>query len=196
MNDAPDSIKILGEHRCGETLDVACHRFVDFVSHGTTLEECVINIRGAARGVVFHGATLRECTIKAKKPFTGFSWHDVVLDRCIFEGPFKGCDFGPRPDAYPDGPKGDVSACDFSSATVSGRFFNSPTAEMIWPRWPCFTILDPERNAEDWLSIPFPESYRRIEQQLIVEAVPDWRVNGVVAACANASEIAKTHHVD
>lgn len=56
-------------------------------------------------------------------------------------------------------------------------------------------ILAPEKNAADWLSIPFPESYRNVEQRLIAEAVPEYRVEGVVAACENAKEIAKKHKI-
>lgn len=192
----PDCIKLLGEHRRNETFDVACHRFVDFLSHGTILDGCTIRICGSARGIVFHGATLRNCRIIAARRFAGFSWHDVILQNCVFEGVFASCDFGPRPDAYPNPPYGELSACDFNQARVqSSRFFRCDMAKQKLPTWPSFTILEPEKNAEDWLAIPFPESYRNVEQRLIAEAVPEYRVEGVVAACENATVIAKKHRI-
>ena len=196
MNAEPECIKLIGQHRQHDAFEVGSHRFVDFLSHGTVLEECTLTIRGLSRGVVFHGATLRRCLIDAKRRFMNFSWHDVVLEECSFKGRFVGCDFGPRPDAYAAPPHGAVSACDFSQAQLHlCRFFRSEMARQMLPRWPCFTILEPETNAADWLAIPFPESYRRIEQRLIAEAVPEFRVNGVVGACEHAGEIAKKHDV-
>lgn len=148
MSTEPDCIKLLGEHRRGETLTVGGHRFVDFVSHGTLLEDCTLIIRGAARGVVFHGATFRRCVIQAKRPFTNFSWHDVRLEQCVFQCSLIGCDFGPRPDAYPDHPQGVVTACDFSQAPLHRcRFFRCDMAGQTLPPWPCFTVLEPEQHA-------------------------------------------------
>lgn len=196
MNAEPDCIKLLGQHRRGESFEVGGHRFVDFLSHGTVLEDCTLVSRASSRGVVFHGAILRRCLIHAKRRFTNFSWHDVVLEECTFKGWFVGCDFGPRPDAYADQPQGAVSGGDFSQAQLHAcRFFRSEMAPLKLPRWPCFTVLEPEKNATDWLSIPFPDSYRRVEQKLIAEADPDYRVDGVVAACEHAGEIAKKHDV-
>jgi hypothetical protein len=196
MDTEPDCIKLLGQHRRGESFEVGGHRFVDFLSHGTVLEDCELTIRGSSRGVVFHGATLRRCQIHAKRRFSNFSWHDVVLEECAFQGWFVGCDFGPRPDTYPDHPQGAVVANDFSLAQLHAcRFFRTKMSHLKMPTWPCFTVLEPEHNAADWLSIPFPDSYRRVEQQLIAEIVAEYRVEGVVAACEHAGEIAKKHAI-
>lgn len=196
MEPEPDCIKLLGEHRRGEAFEVGGRQFVDFLSHGTVLEDCTITSRASSRGVVFHGAVLRRCLIQAKKRFTNFSWHDVILEECQWKGWFVGNDFGPRPDAYPAGPAGTVSACDFSGAQLHMcRFFRAEMAAQRLPQWPCFTVLEPEANAADWLSIPFPASYGRVEQMLIAEAVPDFRVQGVVAATQHAGEIAKKHSI-
>src|SRR4051812_25619481 len=189
-------VKLLGEHRRGEAFEVGGYQLVDFLSHGTVLEDCTVTIAGSARGVVFHGATLQRCTVRAERPFANLSWHDVVLDRCTFVGRFVGCDFGPRPDAYPDHPRGGVAGCDFGAARLHKcRVFRSGVGSLRLPRWPCFAVLEPERNAADWLSIPFPESFRRVEQPLIAEAAPEYRVAGMSAACQDAGEIAKRHAI-
>lgn len=191
-----DNLKLLGEHRRGEVFDVGGHRFVDFVSHGTILEECTLRISGSSSGVVFHGGIFRRCLIQTRRRFQNFSWHDVVLDRCVFKGWFVGCDFGPRPDAYPEHPRGEVSYCDFQQARLHQcRFFRSDPARIKLPPWPCFTVREPEQNAADWRAIPFPESYRQVEQALIAEAIPEYRVAGVSAACEHAGEIAKRHNI-
>jgi hypothetical protein len=196
MNTEPDCIKLLGERRRGETFEVGGHRYVDFLSHGTVLEDCTITIQGSSRSVVFHGATFRGCTIRAKRRFQHFSWHDVALDQCHFKGWFIGCDFGPRPDTYPDHPRGEVSCCDFGQARLHAcRFFRADMSRITLPGWTCFTVLEPERNAADWLSIPFPDSYRRVEQQLIAQAVEGWRVEGVAADCQSATEVARKHDI-
>jgi len=196
METEPDCIKLLGARRRGETFEVGGHKFVDFLSHGTVLEDCTLISRASSRGVVFHASVLRRCLIHAKRRFTNFSWHDVILEECQFKGWFIGNDFGPRPDAYPDKPQGVASGCDFSHAQLHMcRFFRSEMTTQRLPKWPCFTVLEPERNAADWLSIAFPESFRRGEQELVAEAVPDFRVEGVVARSQHAGEIAKKHGV-
>jgi hypothetical protein len=196
MDVEPDCIKMFGEHRRGESIEVGGHRFVDYVSHGTVLEDCTLTVRGSLRGVVFHGATFRRCLMLPQRRFASFSWHDVVLDHCVFKGWIYGCDFGPRPDAYPTHPQGAVDDCDFSQARLHlCRFFRTDMARLKLPAWPCFTVLEPERNAADWLAIPFPDSYRRVYQLLIAEAVPDLRVHGVVACTEHAGEIAKKHGI-
>jgi hypothetical protein len=45
------------------------------------LEDCRIESRGSARGIVLHGTTLRGSTIYAARELKNFGWHDVVLDR-------------------------------------------------------------------------------------------------------------------
>jgi hypothetical protein len=196
MNAKSDGIRLLGEHRRGETFEVGGHTYVDFLSHGTVLEDCTLISRASSRGVVFHGSVLRRCLIQTKRRFTNFSWHDVVLEGCTFKGWFIGNDFGPRPEAYPDQPQGAASACDFSQSHLHMcRFFRSEMELQKLPKWPCFTVLEPEQNATDWLSIGFPEGFRRVEQQLIAEAVPEFRVEGVVAASQHAGEIAKRHGI-
>jgi hypothetical protein len=162
-------IKLLGERRSGESLVVACHEYVDFVSHGTTLVDCTVEIRGSSRGIVFHGATLEQCVVHAKKEMTNYRWHDVKLTRCKFRGRYLGCDFGSRPDIYPDHPIGSAVDCDFSSAKLHlCRFFNCEMSRIQLPAWPCITILEPEKNCADWLAIKMPQELR-ITQQTVGE---------------------------
>ena len=80
MNAEPDCIKLLGEHRRRETFEVGGHRFVDFLSHGTVLEDCTLTIRGSSRGVVFHGYSpqLRDSSEAA--------FHELLLARCAVAG--------------------------------------------------------------------------------------------------------------
>jgi hypothetical protein len=165
-------LKLLGEHRRGETFVVACHELVDFLSHGTLLEDCRIEIRGSARGIVLHGATLLHSTIHTTRELRNFRWHDVVLDHCTFQGRFPGNDFGRRADAYPDPPFGSVVGCDFSRARLHlCRFFSCDLAGMDLPPWPCVTLENLGARRDEWLALPLPSALR-IAQETLADTMP------------------------
>lgn len=180
-------VKLLGQHRRGETLVVACHDVVDYLSHGTVLEDCTIDVRGAARGIIFHEAALRRCAVHARRPFKNYSWHSVRLEGCTFRGNYVGCDFGPRPDAYPRHKLGAVSGCDFEATNLHQcRFFNVRMQDIRLPRWPCFTVLEPAANAGDWQQIPLPPGLGII-QRSVNRSLP-----GEVARVYSADELERT----
>jgi hypothetical protein len=196
MTDPPVNVKILGERRESCTIDVARSKFVDFLSHGTNLNHCRVNIHGSARGIVFHGATLQDCEIVAKRRFTGYDWGDVVLRRCRFVGVFDNCRFGPRYTVNRDGPHGVIEDCDFSSAKLGWcEFYNCDVSGITIPTWPTFVIDAPPANSEEWMSIPFPASYASIEQTMIAGLSPEIDQTGLVAVTQNADAIAKRHSI-
>lgn len=96
MTDPSANTRILGQHLDGETIDLVRGRFVDYVSHGSTLTRCRLVLHGPARGVVFHEGTFIDCEFVFRKPFKGFSWSHTVLRGCRFVGEIDNCQFGPR----------------------------------------------------------------------------------------------------
>jgi hypothetical protein len=172
---APDDqpLKILGESRRGETIDVArSGEWVDFVSHGSVLEDCRIVIHGSARSFVFAGATFRRCTIVAKRRLSNVRWTDVILDRCVLRGTCIGNEWGARPEAHMSEWRGGLAECDLRGAKLHlCEFYRCDLRSVALPRWPFFTILDPSENASDWLALPFT-GRARIMAEVVVAARP------------------------
>jgi hypothetical protein len=47
--------------------------------------------------------------------------------------------------------------CDFTEATLQGcRFLACDVRTLRFPRWPCFTILDPVRRWRELRALPWP----------------------------------------
>src|SRR5581483_595762 len=92
-------------------------------------------------------------------------------ERCKFLGTYWSCQFGQLQSPFEyeseklDGfrvwtnPWGRylVKECDFSQARMHYcAFENCDVSTMKFPRWPCFTILDPARNRDDFAEIDLP----------------------------------------
>jgi hypothetical protein len=196
MIDASVNVKILGEELRGATIDLARSRYVDYVSHGSSLTNCRVIIHGLARGIVFHAATLTDCEIVVKRRFTGYDWGDVTLKRCRFVGEFDHCQFGPRSTVYPARPRGAIEDCDFSGARLGWcEFYNCDLAGIVFPGWPTFVVSSPRENADEWMRIPFPDSYAAVEQKMMCGLFPEMDLTGLGAVTQDAAVLAKTHGI-
>ncbi|MET0401389.1 MAG: hypothetical protein ABW123_03255, partial [Cystobacter sp.] len=52
---------------------------------------------------------------------------------------------------------GSIEDCDFSEARLDGcRFMGCEPATLRFPKWPCFTILDPIANSEKLSQVQWP----------------------------------------
>src|SRR5207244_694329 len=74
-------------------------------------------------------------------------------EKCVFHGKYEGTHFGILHDLRDSNPWGDiiVKDCDFSRAIMYFCFFqNTDVNSTIFPKWPCFTLLRPERNYAKW----------------------------------------------
>jgi hypothetical protein len=74
-----------------------------------------------------------------------------------------GCDFGHWPD-YSEGARhGSIEDCDFTEARLDGcRIMGCDPSTIRFPKWPCFTILDPVRRARELSSLQWPGGFRPI----------------------------------
>lgn len=196
MTDPSANTRILGQHLDGETIDLVRGRFVDYVSHGSTLTRCRLVLHGPARGVVFHEGTFIDCEFVFRKPFKGFSWSHTVLRGCRFVGEIDNCQFGPRGLPASRGAPGAVERCDFSQAKLGWcEFYGCDVGGLRFPGWPTFVIRSPLEHQSEWMSIPFPESYAAVEQKMIGGLVPDMDVTGLAAVSQNAVAISRQHRV-
>jgi len=140
---------------------------------------------------MFDRAVLRDCTVVAARPPTNDRWHGVTLERCTFLGRDKGCNFGPRPHAYPDEPPGRVDGCDVSGAVMHlCRLFRCDLGATRLPRWPRVSRVDPPRHTAEWLALPFPPALRVTRQ--VVDEPQDGEAISVMDAEVFAREAGLT----
>jgi hypothetical protein len=134
-----------------------------------TLERCRLELGpgvGSKTFGIVAPTDLVDCRIVVRKRLVNCqSWWEVKLIRCVFEGWYRGNDFGhwrSSPDYEPDPAitaagledrehdvYGDVADCDFTSAVLDGcRFVNVDMSRVELPGWPHVVFLEPHRLAK------------------------------------------------
>lgn len=107
-----------------------------------TVSKCDVSLRLDSKSLMVFNVTFVDCDIAAKRKLNNFLWHSASIQRCRFHGRFVGNDFGRRTSGY--GEYGGINQCDFSDAILEGcRFFDCDVTTIVFPKWPCFTLLDP-----------------------------------------------------
>lgn len=140
-----------------ERLEMTDKKSLYFLGTHLTLRHCTIVSKVAARNLFINQVNFIDCTFEVKQELKNHQqWVYAHLKGCRFKGRFSGCDFGCWPE-YTDGLKqGSIEDCDFSEALLDGcRIMGSDPATLRFPKWPCFTIIDPigrsrELNRVDW----------------------------------------------
>jgi hypothetical protein len=119
------------------------------------VKESRIVLRVDARNLTITDARFVNCTIEAKHRLVNCQeWCCALLQNCRFSGTYIGNDFGHWPEGF--GEFGGLEHCDFSDAILDGcRLMDSDVKNIVFPRWPCFTILDPLQRLEE-LATRFP----------------------------------------
>ena len=77
----------------------------------------------------------------------------------------RGCDFGHWPDysSLPAYQHGFIEDCDFTEARLDGcRIMGCDPRTLHFPKWPCFTFLDPIRHAPELRAAQWPGLFGRI----------------------------------
>ncbi|HEX9982629.1 MAG TPA: hypothetical protein VGF69_05165 [Thermoanaerobaculia bacterium] len=153
---------------------------VSFISDAE-LTRCRIVLKVAS--VSIRHATFIDCTIEAKRQLSNREFYGNRFVRCTFKGRYHGCGFGDSPELY--GP-GELVDADFSAAELYGcRFLNVDVSRIHFPRWPCFTIVDPA-NAGALREQPWPDS--RYEVLVDITLTP---ARGTVAVSWHAPTLVK-----
>jgi hypothetical protein len=158
MKKKPPHIDIKGGTYRGQTFDVGNNEYVDFISGGAVLEDCVLDVRGA--GLRILDATLRRCRIKVRRQMSNQQFTDARFEDCVFEGKYVGCEFGRPPFDHREN-NSYYQGCDFSAAKLMHlcAFYRGEIDSVLWPAWPCFVVLHPWQNRDDWLAIRFPPEF-------------------------------------
>jgi len=124
------------------------------------LKNCTIVLKVSARHLFLDGPRFLNCTFELKQELKNHQqWIRASLKGCRFKGLLSGCDFGHWPEYgnSPEYQRGGLEDCDFTEARLDGcRFHGCDINTLHFPKWPCFTFLDPIRRAPEFRSIKWP----------------------------------------
>lgn len=145
-----------------ERFEVSDKNSLYFLGPELTLRECTVVLKVPARRLHILGARFIDCDFEVKQELKNHqTWVAASLKGCRFKGRLSGCDFGYWPD-YGGGREpgyeiGSIEDCDFTEARLDGcRFMGCDPSTLKLPRWPCFTLLRPIRNAPALREVKWP----------------------------------------
>jgi hypothetical protein len=149
-----------------ERLELTDKKSLYYLSTGLTLRHCTVVLKVPASRLIIKQARFINCTFEVKQELKNHqSWVAASLKGCRFKGRLSGCDFGHWPE-YGSDPwyqHGSIEDCDFSEARLDGcRIMGSDPATIRFPKWPCFTILDPIGRARELNSVQWPGGFRPV----------------------------------
>ena len=137
-----------------------------YVGPDSEFRDSQIDIVVPRAGLILVRTRFVGCTIRFKRPMNEFRFDGARFENCRLTGRFSSCDFGRRDDekdfpAY--FPEAGIVDTDLSQARLDGcRFINCDLSTVELPRWPCFTIRDPEAMYEHISALPWPAQTRFI----------------------------------
>lgn len=141
-----------------ERLDLSAKDANYYLGPSLTLRHCTLALRVPARQLHLAGPKLLDCVLEVKRELTNLPWYTAFLKGCRFIGRLKGNDFGHLPDpVLPHRDAGGIEDCDFTAAQLDGcRFVGCDVRTLRLPRWPCFTILEPQRRSVELNACAWP----------------------------------------
>jgi len=147
-----------------ERLELTDKGSIYFLGRNLTLKNCTLVLKVAARNLFIRDVRFIGCTFEVKQELKNHQdWIRASLEGCRFKGRFSGCDFGHWPEygSEPEYQFGSIKDCDFTEARLDGcRIMGSDPATLRFPKWPCFTILDPIGRAHELNSVQWPGDFR------------------------------------
>jgi hypothetical protein len=139
-----------------------------YLGPNLTLRSCTVVLKVSAKALTINKARFIDCRIEAKKALNNFYWLDAFITKCHFTGKFIGSDFGNLPSHFD--PEGGIEHSDFSEAILDGcRFIGCDSSTIKFPRWPCFTILDPVGRLAKLKAVRWPG-----DADILVENIADF----------------------
>ncbi|MFY0529443.1 pentapeptide repeat-containing protein [Archangium gephyra] len=157
-----------------ERLELTDKDSVYFLGPNLTLRNCTVLLKVSARNLIIIGAQFTDCTFEVKQELKNHQqWIKASLKGCRFKGRLSGCDFGHWPEygKEPEYQLGSIEDCDFSEARLDGcRFHGCDTTTLRFPKWPCFTFLDPVGRSRQLSTVRWPGSIGRV----VIEDLADY----------------------
>jgi hypothetical protein len=143
-----------------ERLELTDKGSLYYLSSNLVLRHCTLVLKVSARNLIINGARFIDCAFEVRQELTNHqAWIKASIEGCRFKGRFSGCDFGHWPEygSEPAYELGSIKDCDFTEARLDGcRFMGCDPRTIQFPRWPCFTILEPIRRASELSRVQWP----------------------------------------
>jgi len=160
-----------------ERLELTDKNSLYYLSTGLTLRNCTIVLKVPASRLVIKQAQFIDCTFEVNQELKNYqSWVSAKLKGCRFKGRFSGNDFGHWPEYGndPNAQYGAIEDCDFSEAQLDGcRFMGCDVLTLRFPRWPCFTFLEPLHHLDELRSRQWPGDFGDIIVEDLHESLPE-----------------------
>ena len=148
------------KHLENERLELTDKGTLYFLGRNLTLKNCTLVLKVAARNLFVREVQFIDCTFEVKQELKNHQdWITSSLKGCRFKGRLSGCDFGHWPEygKQPEYQLGSIEDCDFSEARLHGcRFHGGDPRTLRFPRWPCFTFLDPVGKSRELSTVRWP----------------------------------------
>ncbi|EPX57148.1 hypothetical protein D187_006902 [Cystobacter fuscus DSM 2262] len=147
-----------------ERLELSDKNSLYFLGPNLSLRNCTVILKVSARSLIIIGARFINCTFEVRQELKNHQqWVKAALKGCQFKGRFSGCDFGHWPEYGTGWEHGSIEDCDFTEARLAGcRFHGGDINTLRFPRWPCFTFLDPIGRAPELRSVKWPGSFGEV----------------------------------
>ncbi|WNG48904.1 hypothetical protein F0U60_35900 [Archangium minus] len=144
-----------------------------------TLKNCTLVLKVAPRNLSIDRAQFVDCTFEVKQELKNHQdWIGASLKGCRFKGRLSGCDFGHWPE-YSSASWcqfGSIEDCDFTEARLDGcRIMGSDPASICFPKWPCFTIIDPIGRASELRGLTWPGRFGELIRDMLPKHPPKTR---------------------
>ncbi|HEX8822230.1 MAG TPA: hypothetical protein VF794_20050, partial [Archangium sp.] len=136
-----------------------------FLGSNVMFRKCTLVLKVSGRNLIFdQGTRFIDCTFEVKQELKNHQdWVFASLKGCRFKGRLSGCDFGHWPSYSERAGHGSIEDCDFTEARMDGcRIMGSDPATIRFPKWPCFTILDPIGRASELRGVKWPGLFGRV----------------------------------
>jgi hypothetical protein len=137
-----------------------------FLGPNLTLRNCTLVLKVSARRLFLDGARFINCTFEVKQELKNHQqWVAASLKGCRFKGRLTGCDFGHWPEysSLPGYQFGSIEDCDFTETWMDGcRIMGCDPSTLRFPKWPCFTFLDPIDRASELRDLKWPGRFGRV----------------------------------
>jgi hypothetical protein len=184
-----------------ERLELSAKNTLYFLGRNLTLRHCTLVLKVSARNLFIRDVRFIDCTFDVKQELKNHQdWIRASLKGCRFKGRLSGCDFGHWPEygSEPEYQLGSIEDCDFSEARLDGcRFMGGDPSTLRFPKWPCFTILDPIGRAAElcgvqWPSLVGPVVFETLRRQPPTTVALTEHAHTVAKRCNTTPEALRT----
>lgn len=123
------------------------------------MNRCQIMSDCKAKALLIIGFKMKGGVFEQSRTLSNFHFENAHFDNVLFKGDYAGCDFGD----WDLEERSSIMNCDFSLALLDGcRFLRCDPESIQFPKWPCFTIINPSAVRQYVLSQRWPDGVGRL----------------------------------